>query len=231
MVATAIQARDVEAGLTEAVGEHVPATHEALLLAYEMSFVHVDPETGRQYLLSTDIPWIGKRTNDPDGEHVALLAAVANPVGVKLGSDATAEDILAYQERLNPEGTPGKLIFMLRIGQDAEALHTVLDAIKAHAPESVVMYDLHGSTRVAADGKTKIRCVVDIIEEIKTAAMACRAAGLKLHGLHLETTTDDSRLECVDEPNQMPTDYGSVDPQLNPAQTIRILKEVAEYLL
>lgn len=238
LVSAAVQSRDLEAGLTEATGKHVPAAHEALSLPYERSFVRVDPETGKKYLLSTDLPWIGKRTNqcstDPNGAtspHVELLAEVANPVGVKIGPDSTAEHIEALSAKLNPDNTPGRLIFMLRTGpKHTEALEGILAGIQRHAPGAILMYDVHGVTRTAPTGK-KIRYTGDIIDDIRTTAMACRAAGLRLHGLHLETIMDDSRLECVDEPDQLPTHPGGVDPQLNPRQLKHVLENVREYLL
>ena len=231
MVAAAVQARDLEAKLTEMVGNHVPAAHEALLLPYEHSFIRIDPESGRKYLLSADVPWIGKRTNDPEGEHVTLLAEVANPIGVKVGADSTAEHIAALHERLNPDNIPGRLIFMLRMGlNNADKLDAVVSAITNYAPESLLMYDIHGVTRTAPNG-AKIRYTGDIIEDIRLTATACRKAGLKLHGLHLETIADDDRLECVDEPDQLPLHPGGVDPQLNPRQTEHILRETAQYLL
>lgn len=231
MVAAAVQARDLEAKLTEVTGRHIPAAHEALLLPYEHSFIRIDPETGRKYLLSADVPWIGKRTNDPAGEHVTLLAEVTNPIGIKVGAESTPEHIGALRELLNPDGVPGKIIFMLRMGlNNPDKLDAVVSAIKHYAPESLLMYDIHGVTRTAPNG-SKIRYTGDIIEDIKLTATACRKAGLKLHGLHLETIADNDRLECVDQPDQLPLHPGGVDPQLNPRQTEHILRETAQYLL
>lgn len=231
LVSAAVQARDLEAGMTDTVGEHVPAAHEALSLAYEHSFVRVDPETGDKYLASADLPWIGKRTNDIDGEHVALLAEVANPIGIKIGPDSTPEQIAALQAKLNPDQIPGKLVFMLRMGPKNEAvMREVVGAIRDHAPQSVVMYDIHGVTRTAPTGE-KIRYTGDIIDDIRMTATVLRESGLKLHGLHLETTPDDTRLECVDEPDQLPTHPGGVDPQLNPRQLTHVLEQTKEYLL
>jgi len=231
LVATAAQARDVAAGLAEATGEHHPAAHEALLLAYEHSYVRVDPETGKKYLLSADLPWIGKRTNQLDGPHVALLADVENPVGIKIGADSTAEHIAGLQRALNRNNEPGKLIFMLRLGlQEGEALEAITAAIAAHAPGALIMYDIHGTTRPGPDGQ-KIRYTGDIIANIKATAAACRKAGLKLHGVHLETIMDPTRNECVDEAHNIPRDAPHVDPLLNPQQTEYILRATAADLL
>lgn len=229
MLDGARQARNLEAGLTAAVGHHVYSAHEALLLAYEHAFVREDQGTSRHMLLSTDLPWIGKRTNALQGPHIALLSKVDNPVGIKIGSDSTPEHIAGLQRTLNPEGKPGKLLFMLRIGlHETAQLDDVICSIRDHAPWSLMMYDIHGTTRMTPDG-LKIRYVGDIIENIKVTAEACGRAGLRLHGVHLETTSED-RLECVDEPGQLPTHPGGVDPQLNLRQLDHVLRETADYL-
>lgn len=232
LVSMAVQSRDLEAGLSDAVGgHHVYAAHEALSLPYEGSFVRIDEKTGRKYLASTDLPWIGKRTNAIDGPHVKMLAEVANPIGIKIGPDSTPEHIAALHATLNPANVPGRMVLMLRMGpKHVGTLERVAGAIKEHAPGSVVMYDIHGVTRTAPTGE-KIRHIGDVIEDIATTATTLRAAGLKLHGLHLETTPDDSRLECVDEPDQLPTHPGGVDPQLNPRQLAYVLEQTKGYLL
>jgi 3-deoxy-7-phosphoheptulonate synthase len=246
MVAAAVEARDVsrglEATLQEArnedlaavIGDHVTAAHEALLLPYEQAQIKVDAETGKEYLLSADLPWVGERTRSINGEHVKMLARVENPVGIKLGPKTTPEEIRDYQRILNPGNKPGKLVFMLRFGlANMDAMAKTLEAIGEHAPESILLYDIHGSTKTE-DG-VKIRLVSDIITEIKAMAQKCKGTKakhahnggkLRLHGMHLETTTED-RLECTDEVGQKPTHEGGVDPQLNRRQTVEVLGEVA----
>ncbi len=149
MVAAAVQARDIENGLTQIMRRHVPAAHEALLLAYEESFIREDPKTGKRYLLSADLPWVGMRTNSPDGDHVRMLADVENPVGVKIGPNSDEDHIKDLAGILNPEDRAGKLVLMLRVGSEhvEDTLPGVLSAIRRHAPEALLMYDLHGITR------------------------------------------------------------------------------------
>ncbi|MBV9844197.1 MAG: 3-deoxy-7-phosphoheptulonate synthase, partial [Kutzneria sp.] len=59
-------------------------SHEALLLDYEIPMLRRD-ENGRLMLTSTHWPWIGERTRQVDGAHVALPAQVTNPVACKVG--------------------------------------------------------------------------------------------------------------------------------------------------
>jgi 3-deoxy-7-phosphoheptulonate synthase len=75
-------------------GPVVWTSHEALLLDYETPLVRELPD-GRRWLSSTHWPWIGERTRQSDGAHVALLAGVANPVGCKVGPEMDADELLA----------------------------------------------------------------------------------------------------------------------------------------
>lgn len=231
MVAMALQARDLRAGVEAVTGVQIPMAHEALLMPYEQSFVRIDPATGKQYLLSCELPWAGVRTNGLASAPIALLERVANPRGVKIGPTTAPGDIEPLVTKLNPEHVPGKLVFMMRTGPKNLALQAaILDAIKQRAPESVVMYDIHGITR-PGEGGAKIRCVPELVADIQNTARNCGKAGLKLHGVHLESIMDHTRLECVDRPDQLPTHPGGVDPQLNPQQLAHVLGKVASYLL
>ena len=65
------------------------SAHEALLLDYEDAMTREDSRTGDPYDTSAHMLWIGERTRDIDGAHVALLSGVRNPIGVKIGPDAS----------------------------------------------------------------------------------------------------------------------------------------------
>jgi 3-deoxy-7-phosphoheptulonate synthase len=231
LVSTALQARDVMAAMSRMVGGHVYAGHEALSLAYEQSFILRDPLTGRKALTSADLPWIGVRTNrtDKDNPHIDMLAEVENAVGVKVGPDSDAQHIAELAARLNPAGEDGKLVYMIRVGDDRAAMQRILAGIKMTKGKPVIMFDIHGSTVKKSDG-SKVRSVDVTIEHIRQLAEECALAGLKLHGVHIETMGDNSRKECVDTLDQDPTHKGDVDPQFNPQQTKDILDGVAPYL-
>ena len=58
-------------------------SHEMLVLDYERALLRLDED--RLFLLSAHQLWIGDRTRQLDGAHVALAALLANPIGVKIG--------------------------------------------------------------------------------------------------------------------------------------------------
>lgn len=224
MVSMALQARDITHAIEESIGEHIPVAHEMLLLAYEEAFVRIDARTGKKYLLSADLPWIGVRTNDPDGPHVELLSNVENAAGVKIGSSSDAAHIKRLAEKLNPNDEPGKLVFMLRVGENVNKTVEILDAIQRYAPNALILFDIHAVTKPNKDG-IKVRCVQDVVSQARLLQRLCKTVGLTFHGHHLETTTED-RYECVDTPDELPKHPGKVDPRLNSRQLRHVLTEV-----
>src|SRR6478672_3016125 len=77
-------------------------SHEALLLGYEEALTRRDSLTGDWYDCSAHLVWLGERTRQPGGAHVHFLSGVQNPVAMKLGPTATAEDALELCRRLDP---------------------------------------------------------------------------------------------------------------------------------
>ena len=115
-------------------------SHEGLLLDYEEALTRTDSLTGQPYDCSAHMLWIGERTRQLDGAHVEFFSGVNNPIGVKLGPDATPADALALAERLNPDRVPGRLTFITRMGADRvrEGLPPLLRAVReAEVPDRV----------------------------------------------------------------------------------------------
>jgi len=218
------QAAALERNLILHRGEHVPAAHEALSLHYENAFVHRNHDGS--FLLSADLPWIGVRTNQLHSRHVDLMSTIENPVGVKIDASSDHEHIEGLSKKLNPTRRLGKIAWMLRVGLDhPDAIKSILSSIVDIDQAPIIMYDIHGSTVKRPDG-AKIRAVSRILEEIEQLHDICQQTGTKLHGLHLETTSKD-RIECVDTLKETPLHEGGIDPQLNPAQTLKIVNQFA----
>ena len=51
--------------------------------------------------------WVGERTRQLDGAHIAFAELIANPIGVKIGPTTTPELAVEYVERLDPHNTAG----------------------------------------------------------------------------------------------------------------------------
>lgn len=220
MVSGALQARDIVANMP---GDLLISAHEALVPMYERNFVHYTGSK-KAYLLSGELPWIGNRTRRIDSPQVEFLSKVENPIGIKIDGNVTEKDVAALYTKLNPESAPGKLAFTLRVGASKlDRLQPLLKAIALNAPNSIVMSDpMHGNTVTQPNGK-KTRIMKDMTREIIAVKSACELAGLRLHGIHLETTGRDDSRECVTKLSDK-RDEPVVDPQLNNAQLRQLLK-------
>ncbi len=82
-------------------------SHEGLVLDYEEGLTRRDSLTGDWYDCSAHMLWIGERTRQPDGAHANFFAGVHNPIGVKLGPTASAQEIVELCEKLDPEAHAG----------------------------------------------------------------------------------------------------------------------------
>ncbi|MEU7041443.1 3-deoxy-7-phosphoheptulonate synthase [Streptomyces varsoviensis] len=197
-------------------------SHEALLLDYELPMVRRSA-TGRAWLSSTHWPWIGERTRQADGAHVALLAQVANPVACKVGPRMTPGELLALCERLDPRREPGRLTLITRMGADeiGGRLPALVAAVRAAGHPVIWLCDpMHGNTVTTPDG-LKTRLLPRIVREV-TRFQDIVAGG----GLHLEATPDDVT-ECASAWADVPhvgDRYTSLcDPRLNPDQAAAVV--------
>jgi 3-deoxy-7-phosphoheptulonate synthase len=213
------------------------SSHEALLLDYERPLVRIDSRTGRPYDVAAHFLWIGERTRQLDGAHVALFSHVRNPIGVKLGPTTSPADALALTRRLNPDNEQGRLTFIARMG--AKKVRTVLPPLvqaltQAGAELLWVCDPMHGNTYESASGY-KTRSFEDVIDEVRGFFEVHARLGTVPGGLHIELTGDDVT-ECVGgyehiDDAALATRYETLcDPRLNHQQSLEMAFLVAEML-
>lgn len=212
-------------------------SHEALLLDYEEALTRQDSLTGDWYDCSAHMLWIGERTRQMDGAHVEFLRGVRNPLGCKIGPTATAEEVLALCEALNPDRQPGRLTLITRMGATkvVDLLPPLLKTVSdAGHPVVWVCDPMHGNTFTADDGR-KTRHFEDVLAEVSGFFAAHRYSGTHPGGVHLELTGDDvteclgggSDLVTADLANRYET---MCDPRLNGSQSIDLAFRLAELL-
>lgn len=213
------------------------ASHEALLLEYEAAMTRVDSRGGELYNTSGHFLWIGERTRQADGAHVELLAGVRNPVGVKVGPSASAGDLLALMDRLNPEGEPGRLSFITRMGADRvdELLPPLLEAVQADGrPVTWICDPMHGNTIQTASG-VKTRDFETIMREVEGFFRSHQQVGTAPGGIHMELTGDDvteviGGSERIGESELAQRYETLVDPRLNHQQSLEMAFRVGGLL-
>jgi len=204
-------------------------SHEALNLHYESAQTRTVPRRSGYYDLTTHLPWLGERTRQLDGAHVEFARGIRNPVGVKLGPTTTGEDLVNLIDTLNPEGEPGKLVLIARMGAGkvGEGLPRLLEAAKADGRPVLWMCDpMHGNGITTSHG-IKTRNFDDILTELERTIDAHQSAGTVLGGVHFELTGDDVT-ECVGgaagvTEDDLHVNYASpCDPRLNYAQSLEL---------
>ena len=212
-------------------------SHEALILPYEEALTRTDSLTGDPYDCSAHMLWVGERTRQPDGAHVEFVSGIRNPLGLKIGPGATAQEVLALCRLLDPEKTPGRLTLISRMGAAnvARVLPSIIDAVGTAGYPVVWACDpMHGNTFLS-DGGRKTRRFDDILEEIRAFFECHRRAGTWPGGVHVELTGDDVT-ECLGGigdivEDQLEERYTTIcDPRLNARQSIDLAFRVAELL-
>ncbi|WP_462109817.1 class II 3-deoxy-7-phosphoheptulonate synthase [Campylobacter concisus] len=176
----------------------VYTSHEALLLPYEEALTRVDSLSGEWYDCSAHMLWIGERTRGINDAHVHFLSGVKNPIGVKIGPSAKAEDVIALANKLNPENEAGRLNVIIRMGADkiGENLPKILRELKCEGLNIVYSIDpMHGNT-VKTSNNYKTREFDKVISEVRSFFEIHKAEGTRAGGVHLEMTGQDVT-ECT----------------------------------
>ena len=208
-------------------------SHEGLHLLYEQAQTAFVAETGRWYNLATHFPWIGMRTADVSGAHVEYFRGIANPVGVKVGPDMAAAQLLELCEILNPHNELGRLTLIHRFGaqQINEKLPVMVEAIRKAGKQVLWICDpMHGNTETTASG-VKTRRFENILTELETAFALHAELGSTLGGVHFELTGDDVT-ECTGGARGLTeTDLeraykSQVDPRLNYEQALEMAMRI-----
>jgi 3-deoxy-7-phosphoheptulonate synthase len=212
-------------------------SHEALILGYEEALTRRDSLSGDWYDCSAHLLWVGDRTRQADGAHIAFLAGVGNPVGIKLGPSSEPDEVLELCERLDPDRVPGRLVLISRLGAKRveELLPPLVRAVRDSGRPVVWVCDpMHGNTFLASSGH-KTRHFDDILSELRSFFSVHRAEGTWPGGVHVELTGEDVT-ECLGGgqdvlDSELDRNYLTVcDPRLNASQSLDLAYRVAELL-
>ena len=208
--------------------------HEALHLGYESAQTRRVPRRPGYFDLTTHFPWVGLRTNHPEGAHVEYLSGIENPIGIKVGKDSGREQVARWLEALDPRREPGRLTLIHRFGAGhiADALPPLIEAVRAEQGQVVWVCDpMHGNTQTTAGG-VKTRNFEDIFREVELAFDIHRAMGGTLGGVHIEVTGENVT-ECIGgshgprEADLSRAYKSEVDPRLNYDQAIELAFMIA----
>ena len=216
------------------------ASHEALLLDYERALLRLDDPEGENpqlYNLSSHFLWIGERTRQLDGAHIAFAELLANPIGVKIGPTTTPEQAVEYVERLDPRNEPGRLTMISRMGNAKvrEVLPEIVEKVEASGHQVIWQCDpMHGNTHESSTGY-KTRHFDRVVDEVQGFFEVHHRLGTYPGGIHVELTGDNVT-ECLGGAQDI-SDLDlsgryetACDPRLNTQQSLELAFLVAEML-
>ncbi|MDV6109615.1 3-deoxy-7-phosphoheptulonate synthase class II [Campylobacter jejuni] len=213
---------------------NVYTSHEALLLSYEEALTRVDSLSGEIYDCSAHMLWIGERTRALDEAHVHFLSGVKNPLGVKIGPSASADDIIALANVLNPNNEEGRLNIIIRMGADKiiNNLPKIFSKLKSEGLNLVYSIDpMHGNTVKAGNFKT--REFDKIMQEVRSFFEIAISEGVYPGGVHLEMTGKDVT-ECTGGASNVTAQSledryeTQCDPRLNADQALELAFLIAD---
>ncbi len=212
-------------------------SHEALLLPYEEAFTRIDSTTGHWYDVSAHMVWIGDRTRQITGAHVEFCKGISNPIGIKIGPSANADEIIKLIKTINPSNESGKIVLIVRMGAEKinNTFPVILKKVKKTNLNVVWSCDpMHGNTEKAKSGY-KIRNFKNILAEVKSFFKIHKSEGTIAGGIHLEMTGQNVT-ECIGGLQKISDkDLGSryhthCDPRLNASQSIELAFLIASHL-
>lgn len=220
------------------------ASHEALVLDYERAMLRmdydgaeVDGSSPKLYDLSAHYVWIGERTRQLDGAHVAFAEVIANPIGIKIGPSTSPELAVEYVERLDPDNEPGRLTLVSRMGNHKvrDVLPPIIEKVQASGHRVIWQCDpMHGNTHESSTGY-KTRHFDRVVDEVQGFFEVHHALGTHPGGIHVEITGENVT-ECLGGAQDISdTDLAgryetACDPRLNTQQSLELAFLVAEML-
>ncbi|EFV14380.1 class II 3-deoxy-7-phosphoheptulonate synthase [Segniliparus rugosus] len=219
------------------------ASHEALVLDYERAMLRLAENPGNPdgdpalYDLSAHFLWIGDRTRQLDGAHIAFMELINNPIGLKIGPSTTPEQAAEYVRRLDPRRQPGRLTLVSRMGSDKvrTLLPPIIEKVQATGHQVIWQCDpMHGNTVESPSGY-KTRHFDRVVDEVQGFFEVHRKAGTHPGGIHIELTGDNVT-ECLGGAKEISdADLAgryetACDPRLNTEQSLELAFLVAEML-
>ena len=164
-----------------------------------------------------------------------LLRGVVNPIGIKVGPNHDAKEIIQLIEKLNPSQEEGKIVLITRFGH--KKIKTYLPPLiqkisKTGHPVVWSCDPMHGNTY--STKKHKTRNFKEIMKEVENFFQIHHTEGTHPGGIHIELTGQNVT-ECVGGINRirekdLSQNYlTQCDPRLNAEQGIEMAFRIASF--
>jgi len=204
--------------------------HECLLLNYEEPLTRIDSITNKPYDCSAHLLWLGERTRQIDGAHVEFMRGINNPIGIKLSSNITSQELIKLLEIFNPDNIPGRIVLITRMGATKlkEVLPKLIKTVQENNYNVVWCCDpMHANTIKTPDG-IKTRPFELIKREVITFFQVHKEMGSYPGGLHLELTNEDvtectgGYINSINDKDLYKAYLSQCDPRLNGMQSLEL---------
>lgn len=212
-------------------------SHEALLLPYEEALTRNDSTTGKWYGCSAHMLWLGERTRQLDHAHVEYIRGIENPIGMKIGPNITADELLALCDVLNPKNESGRLTVITRMGAErvSEHLPKLIRTVKREGFNIIWSCDPMHANTVKSESGYKTRQFDRILDEVRAFFAVHRAEGTHAGGVHFELTGADvtectGGAQAITDANLGDRYHTHCDPRLNASQALELAFQLAEGL-
>ncbi|MCD8378263.1 MAG: 3-deoxy-7-phosphoheptulonate synthase [Candidatus Gastranaerophilales bacterium] len=212
-------------------------SHEGLLLPYEEAMTRKSLRQNEFYNLGAHMLWIGERTRDINNAHVEYFRGINNPVGIKISSEITPDELIRLLNILNPQNNSGKICLITRMGckNVKKYLPDLIHRVKKENKNVVWICDpMHGNTTLTKQG-IKTRDFKDILQELTDTFLVHKTNDSFMSGVHFELT-GERVTECIGgainiaEENLEEHYETYCDPRLNYDQSMEISFLLAKFL-
>ncbi|KAJ3493051.1 hypothetical protein NLG97_g4983 [Lecanicillium saksenae] len=192
---------------------HIYASHEGSVLEYEAALTkyqairptevdfqshQLDP---KHYDTSSHLLCIGDRAHTPTHAQIEFFRGIENPIGVRIGRNASVKDIICLLKTLNPAREAGKVSLITSFGASrvSSILPKLIRAVEDSEYRSTVVWQCdpvrsNSTCTTIERGSGKID---DIWAELRITMQLHRAEGSYLGGLQLEVAPR-SMAECTE---------------------------------
>jgi 3-deoxy-7-phosphoheptulonate synthase len=182
---------------------------------------------------------MGNRTRQLDCAHVEYFRGIRNPIGIKVDSEMSPNELVALLDQLDPCHEPGRITLITRFGADKiwTELPKLIQAVQNAGRQLTTVWScdpMHGNTYTSSSG-LKTRSFDAILSELKNTFEVHEQYGSHLGGVHFELTGEHVT-ECVGGPQELAERHLSenyttyCDPRLNYLQGMEMSFLLADLL-
>ncbi|WP_437917221.1 3-deoxy-7-phosphoheptulonate synthase [Sorangium sp. So ce302] len=166
-------------------GLRVFTSHQVANLLFEEALVRRCSSTASYHAASAHLLWLAAEHLRAGSAYLEFLRGVDNPIGVRVGPELSASELLSIYMALNPRKEAGKIVVMTSLGSQLEPLREFVRVFQgAHAPVVWMSAPVHADSRA----RSFEAAMAEVSAEVERTASAHMAEGSRLGGLHIESS-------------------------------------------